>query len=330
MKRRSTLGTDYVKPMTYENPCSQKLARQDDIISQPLDQNPAAVYLASLSPGSRRTMRQALDTIADLIGFADHQVVPWSALRFQHTAAIRSELAQAYAAATANKMLSALRGTLRAAKRLGHMTAEEYQAATDLGAVRGETVEAAAGRALATGELTHLLAACQADESPAGVRDAALLAVAYTCGLRRFELVGLDMQDLEGDTLMVRGKRNKTRTMPLASDTQRFLRRWLTARGPAPGALFVQIRKGGHLTMERLSAQAVYHILRRRAEEADVADFSPHDLRRTFAGDLLDAGVDLSTVQKLMGHADANTTARYDRRGLRARWAAVEKLRLGK
>ncbi len=50
------------------------------------------------------------------------------------------------------------------------------------------------------------------------------------------------------------------------------------------------------------------------------------DLRRTFAGDLLDTGVDLATVQKLMGHSDANTTARYDRRGEQAKRHAVRML----
>src|SRR5437868_7440182 len=87
------------------------------------DEHPAAVYLARLAPGSRRTMAAALETIAGLLtsNRCNVQTLDWSSLRYQHTAAIRALLADLYAPATANKMLAALRGVLRETWRLGQM-----------------------------------------------------------------------------------------------------------------------------------------------------------------------------------------------------------------
>lgn len=76
-----------------------------------------------------------------------------------------------------------------------------------------------------------------------------------------------------------------------------------------------------------LTGEAVRQLLRRRAFAAGVPAMSPHDLRRTYAGDLLDAGADLPAVQQLLGHASPATTSRYERRGDRARRAAAERLR---
>ncbi len=80
----------------------------------PLDRHPVAVYLASLAPGSRRTVQQSLDTIAGMLsgGELDAFGLDWSAIRYPHAAAVRAQLAAAYKPATANKMLSALRQAL--------------------------------------------------------------------------------------------------------------------------------------------------------------------------------------------------------------------------
>lgn len=83
------------------------------------------------------------------------------------------------------------------------------------------------------------------------------------------------------------------------------------------------MRKGGALVPARLTDQAVWVVLEKRFKAARIKAFTPHDLRRTFAGDMLDAGVDRVTVQKLMGHTFQATTARYDRRDERTRMDAA-------
>lgn len=281
-----------------------------------LDENPAAVYLAHLRPGGRRTMRQALDVIAALLtnGQADALSCPWAALRFQHTAAVRAALAEAYSPATANKMLSALRGTLKTAWRLRQMTAEDYRRAADIETIKGRTLPA--GRELEPPELASLLRACGADPTPAGRRDAAVVSLLYSAGLRREEAATLDLADYDPATgkLRVRGKGTKERTVYVLGGAVAALDAWLARRGESPGALFWPITKTGKLLPRRLSSQAVYDVLRRRGKQAGLAAFSPHDLRRTFVSDLLDAGADIATVAHLAGHANVQTTARYDRR----------------
>src|SRR3712207_6322084 len=145
----------------------------------PADRNPALVYLASLAVGSRRTMRHALNTVAQILtgGRCDLVTLPWGAIRFQHTQAVRAALQERYTAATANKMLAALRQTLRTAWNLGYLTAEAYQRAVDLKSITGEQPDAATGRALKFGEWVALLSICATDDGPAGVRDAAMIAL---------------------------------------------------------------------------------------------------------------------------------------------------------
>lgn len=297
---------------------------------RPLSENPAAVYVASLAHGSKRTMHESLTIIAAMLtdGNADALTLDWSALRFQHTAAIRSKLSETYSTATANKMLSALRGVLKMSWRLGHMTAEEYQRAADVQNIQGSTLPA--GRALNAGEICALLNACMADPSPAGARDAAVLALLRVGGLRRAEVCALNVEDYNPNDgqLIVRGKRNKERTAYIADGAQRALEDWLAVRGPEPGAIFCPITKSGKIHIRTMHPEAIFFALQKRAKEVGVQDVSPHDLRRTFASDLLDAGADIATVQKMMGHANIGTTARYDRRGEHAKRQAATLLQI--
>ena len=75
-----------------------------------------------------------------------------------------------------------------------------------------------------------------------------------------------------------------------------------------------------------MSSQAVLLIVQKRDQQSGVESFSPHDFRRTFCNDLLDAGVDIVTVQKLAGHASPVTTAKYDRRREAVKRRAVQNL----
>jgi integrase/recombinase XerD len=299
----------------------------------PLDQHPAAVYLASLtSPRSRRVMEQSLRVLTALMTGEDpktaqYLLIDWSALRYSHTAALRAKLAETYRPVTANRLLAALRGVLKESWRLGQMSAEDYRRAVDVRGVKAETLPA--GRELAQGELFALVQACKADTSPAGVRDAAILGLLYTCGLRREELVALEMADFDQETgkLVIRaGKGRKERTAYVQGGALQALRDWLGVVEIHSGALFVPINKGGKLMPRRMNAQSIYDMLKRRAVEARVKDFSPHDLRRTFVGDMLDRGVDIATVANIAGHLSVDTTRRYDRRPEETKRKAAGKL----
>ena len=295
------------------------------LVPASLPVNPALVYLGTLAPSGRRTQRQALDTIARLMtrGRSDAGSYPWERLRYEHAALIRTRLNEQYAPATVNKMLAALRGVLRQAWRLGLMDASDYQAAADVRGVTGSRLPA--GRELAPGEIAALMGACEVDPTPAGTRDAALIALMYATGLRRQEVTRLRAEQYEGETgrLTVVGKRSKERAVYLTGGAARALEDWLQLRGPDAGPLFVPISKSGKLRAAGLTPQAVYNALVKRAEAAGVEHFSPHDLRRTFVSDLLDAGADIATVAKMAGHASVQTTARYDRRPEQAKRKAA-------
>ena len=296
----------------------------------PAHQHPAAVYLARLAPGSRPTMVDALNLVAGMLtdGRQNGIELDWSKLTYAEVQAVRTKLAERYAPATANKILSAVRGVMREAWRLGLVDAETYRRIDDVEAVKGQSLPR--GRALSMGEIRALFEACRSDRFPAaGVRDAAMLALLYGAGLRRSEIVTLDVSDYDpetGELRVRRGKGRKDRLGYASNGSKDALDAWLTHRRSEPGPLFVRVTQGGNIISTRLSDDAVWNMVRKRARQAKVKAFGPHDLRRTFISHLLDAGVDISTVQQLAGHANIATTTRYDHRGERAKRQAAELL----
>lgn len=299
----------------------------------PAERNPFRVYLARLAAGSRPTMAEALESIARIAsgGGVPADCFPWHSLRYQHVQAIRTRLMETVSErtgkprspASVNKALSALRGVLKEAWRLGLMAAEDLARATDIAPVRGSTP--LRGRALAPNEVAALFHVCMEDPTPAGPRDAVILALGVAAGLRRAEIAGLDLADLDlgGEVIRVLGKGHKVREVPIKNGTLDALRAWLSRRGTEPGPLVTRVRKGGRVELRRLAPQAVLRVCEKRGREAGTPGFVAHDLRRTYISALLDGGVDLAVASDLAGHSSSDTTRRYDRRGERARHRAA-------
>lgn len=285
---------------------------------QPMDQNPAAVYLASLIANSgRRTQAQCLRYIAQWLG-GTIESVNWSALRYQHTAALRTVINNlGYEPSTVRKYYSALRGVLLNAWRLGQMNADDYQRAIDLGKIKGEGETEAAGRYIKKTELDALMKVCNYDPNPSGVRDSAIIAMLYFEGLRRSESVELDMEHydpISGKTY-IHGKGNKKRFDFMTNEGKAAVRDWLHLRGDAPGPLFLAIRRNGTIRYGKpMTDQAVYNMIKNRVKQAGLRNISPHDFRRTSVSDSLTAGTDVLMAAKKYGHADPKTTQKYDRR----------------
>jgi len=290
------------------------------------DYQAATAYLAGLkSAVGRRGMLSQLRKVARLLGFAEIDQVNWATLNAANMRAILSALStQNLAPASIATALNALKGVARACWERGTLDTETYQRIRSIRPPAGSRLPA--GRDIDAGERLALMQTTARDRTPAGVRDAAILAMLIATGMRRAELCALRTNDvdLQSGKLRVIGKGDKERTVYLRNGALRYLRDWLAVRGDGPGPIFCRINKAGRIFPERaLSTTAMHKIIKKRAAEAGLRDISPHDFRRTYAGELLDAGQDIATVAALLGHASVETTARYDRRGERAKEAAA-------
>jgi len=295
--------------------------------------SPAQAYLNTLSPAGKRTQATALNNLAYVFSngkTSDALTFPWQLLRYEHTSGLSAHMIDiGYAKATVNKHLVALRRVLEEAYRLGlYEDHNDYYRAAGVRSLRVEMLPR--GRSLEMDELEALVNVCQADHANPnlGIRDTAIISLMYACGLRRQETVDLNLADLdlENRKLRILGKGSKQRFVYFSQDAVPAVEAWLQIRKRQLGPLFTRVSKGGKVSLKRLSAQAVYYILKSRQSEAGVASFSPHDLRRTTITDMLEADIDVLTVSAIAGHASADTTRRYDKRPEDTKRAAAEKL----
>ncbi|HBT8461939.1 TPA: tyrosine-type recombinase/integrase, partial [Klebsiella pneumoniae] len=241
--------------------------------------NPARAYLLSLnSPRSRQTMASFLGIVAGMLGAVSADACSWGSLRRHHVMGITELLRDTgRATATVNTYLSALKGVAKEAWMLRLMDVESFQHIRAVRNLRGTRLPS--GRALPPEEIRALFTVCEADRSCLGPRDAAMLAVILGCGLRRSEAVGLDIRDVvtQDRVLRVLGKGNKERLAYVPAGAWARLQIWIDAvRGETPGPLFTRIRRFGDVTLNRLTDQAVYHVLQVRQGQAGISKCSPH------------------------------------------------------
>jgi integrase/recombinase XerC len=167
---------------------------------------------------------------------------------------------------------------------------------------------------LTTEQINRLMQTPPADE-PAGLRDRAILETMYSGGLRVAELVGLNVEDWDRDTdiLRVIGKGRKERMAPLGRFATAALDSWLAVREIDPKASESN-RRAMFLNRSktRLTTRSVGRMLEKHIKVAGLdSHTSPHTLRHSFATHLLDGGADLRSVQELLGHKSLTTTQIY-------------------
>ena len=281
--------------------------------------HPVTVYLASATPAGRASLTAALRfAFEKTLGLDYMELRTWQALNYATLSALQARLIETgKSPATINHAMCAIRGVLKVAKRLGLVTREAVEAAQEVKSIKASS-NVLAGREVSKTEVAALFEVCKQDASPAGRRDSAMLAVMWSSGLRRQEVAGLTLSSVELSEeearIVLTGKGRKTREVFLAQGALSALKAWLAIRGDQEGALFGAVSKAGRISLKHMSAQAVYNALSKRQEAAGIKHCTPHDFRRSCAGNFIEAGVDLSTVAELLGHASVNTTIRYDRR----------------
>lgn len=278
--------------------------------------NPAVSYILSLqSPLSRATMKSYLNKVALLLGYDSLLQTPWSELRRHHVQAIIGKLSeQGLSPATVNTYLSAIKGVALEAWMANLMTAHEHSMIKQVKSLRGKKVRK--GNALSQKKAAQLLDINPS--TPIGVRNRAIFSLMIGCGLRRAEVVALNVADLdkENGRIIIRGKGNKERVMYVPKNTTEHIKNWINIACLAvEDPIFTRIFKSQVITNRRLSSQAIYLFMKEQQAKVGLSGLSPHDLRRTFATLLLEKGEDLITVKEAMGHSSVETTQSYDMRG---------------
>jgi integrase/recombinase XerD len=275
----------------------------------------------------RGLSRNSLDAYGrDLRGFSDFcdraGVAPTALDAVALTAYMESLAARGFRVASQRRHLAAVRGLIRALINRGLLERDPAQA------LKLRPHPRSLPRTLGRSDLEALIAAIQPD-TLRGLRDRAMLELAYSCGLRVSELIALrlDQVDLEAKVVIVLGKGGRERIIPVGGAARKALTTYLVARHQAANQISSNgrtrkrreasaVRANSSLFISRLgrpmTRQGFFKALKGwAADNPRLAWVSPHTLRHCFATHLLEGGADLRAVQEMLGHRDISTTQIY-------------------
>lgn len=228
-------------------------------------------------------------------------------------------------AASRNAYRALLRGVAQEAVMLGAMEREELERIKSVKLAKSQ--KSSRGKAHPRFVLDAILAYCDSLDSAMGARDGLIFSLLATCGFRRAEACGIKLADIDMVTrdVHVTGKGNKDRTLKLADGTWQRLMHYLEHyRGRDAGYLLTAIWRNGKRPKDvsrPLSVAMINKRLEKICQEvnqrlsaqlgSEHIDIAPHDYRRTYATTLLEAGLPLRAIQKLLGHSSIATTEAY-------------------
>jgi integrase len=237
-------------------------------------------------------------------------------LAFNRTVVLRYRIhleQRGYAPATVNLRLAAVRRIAYEAADAGLLSPE---LAAGIRRVKGvRRIGVRLGNWLTPEQGRRLLEATT-PASPREVRDQAMVAMLIGCGLRRGELLALQLESIQqreehwviADLV---GKAGHVRTVPIPSWVKHAVDAWTAAAPITDGRIFRAINKAGRVWGDGMSPKVLWDVVRAAAARAGIDKLAPHDLRRTCARLCHLAGGELDQIQFLLGHVSIQTTARY-------------------
>ena len=257
------------------------------------------------SPHTCKSYQRDLENFARYL--AAHEIKNWNEVNYNLVSAYAAHrFRNGLKSRSIQRELSSMRGFYQYLIRQGAMKSNPAME------VRAPKAEQLLPKTCDAEQISRLLH----DEKSDGallIRDLAMFELMYSSGLRLAELVGIDLNhiDLGQQQLIVTGKGNKTRYLPIGSKAVKAVRRWLRVRADycrndSEQALFVSKRE------KRISHRNVQsrlnHLVKKQSLDQHL---SPHALRHSFATHMLESSGDLRAVQELLGHADIKTTQIY-------------------